>query len=596
MARIWPLVCCHHLVLTRSILFCFVLAASVSGQFVGNPQAIPRTGHPPVVFLNGFEVDCGSASFQKAFGIADQVLQANGRASLFFNNCSISGRPSIEKLGAAFGSFLAGLTYDDGQPVGSVDVVGYSMGGLIVRSYLSGKQEAQGVFVPPPAILIGKVIFIATPHFGSPVAGLAFGSNVQTDELSSGSNFLMDLNTWNQTHDDLRGIDAIGIAGSGGTGLATTPGFDDGLVPLSSASLRFYLPGRTRILPLCHVASPGLLTLTGFCLPNAKGVARVTGANDDNARIIISFLNGSADWQSIGTGIEQNSLLQNGGGILVRSRTANDVKIEPSSVNAAPASGAAKKLNMSYSEIAYTDLISAGVVNLTVNAGAQSFAESVFAQGGGAQAIVAKKGPVVNAVIPAAALVFPLVVAPRMIVSIYGTGLDQAVVTLNGAAVSVIYGSDVQINAVLPGSAGVGLNQFVVQNAGGSQTVNVWTEAAFPAVFALSQAGSSAAAVNAGTGKVVSSLNPMHAGEYVELFLTGLGATESRGGFDYARIQPLVSVGGVDCPVSYAGAAPGFAGLDQINCRIPGGLGAQGAAVVVRSGLRSSPVSTLAVE
>ena len=104
-----------------------------------------------------------------------------------------------------------------------MDVVGYSMGGLIVRSYLSGKQEAQGQFTPPPNILIGKVIFIATPHFGSPVAALAFGGSTQADELSSGSHFLMDLNTWNQNRDDLRGIDAIAIAGTGGTGLATTP-------------------------------------------------------------------------------------------------------------------------------------------------------------------------------------------------------------------------------------------------------------------------------------------------------------------------------------------------------------------------------------
>jgi uncharacterized protein (TIGR03437 family) len=580
------------------LFFWLILPATIAAQLVSDPKAIPRTGHSPVVFLNGYETDCGGASFQKAFGIADQVLQANGRSSLFFNNCTISGTPSIEKLGAAFGSFLSGLTYDDGQPVESVDVVGYSMGGLIVRSYLSGKREAQGLFVPPPSILIGKAIFIATPNFGTPVAALAFGSNVQADELSSGSHFLIDLNTWNQNHDDLRGVDAIAIAGTGGTGLATTPGFDDGLVPLSSASLRFYMPGRTRVLPLCHVASPGLLTLTGFCAPNAKGLARVLDANDDNARIIISFLNGSADWRSIGANIERNSFLQNGGGILVRARTANDEKIEPSSVIAASAGGSAKKLNMSNSEIGYTDLISAGAVNLAINAGAQSFTQAIDVQAAGANPVLVKLGPTVNAVNPAAALVFPLVVAPRMIVSIYGGGLDQAAVTVNGVGVTVLYGSAKQINAVLPENVGAGLSRLTVQNATGSQTVNLWVEPAFPAVFTLGQSGSdAAAAVNANTGVVVSQANPLHAGEYLELFLTGLGATESRGGFDYAKLQAAVSVGGVDCPVTYAGAAPGFAGLDQVNCRIPSGLGAQGAAaVVVRSGSRSSPITTLAIQ
>ena len=28
----------------------------------------------------------------------------------------------------------------------------------------------------------------------------------------------------------------------------------------------------------------------------------------------------------------------------------------------------------------------------------------------------------------------------------------------------------------------------------------------------------------------------------------------------------------MDCPVSFAGAAPGFVGLDQINCAIPSGI------------------------
>jgi uncharacterized protein (TIGR03437 family) len=582
---------------TRTLRLTVWLFLPVLGfpQLVTNPKAIPRTGQPPVVFLNGFEPDCGSASFQGNFGIADQVLQAAGRASLFFNNCTVTGGPSVERLGDAFGAFLSGLTYEDGQPVGTVDVVGYSLGGLIVRSYLSGKQEAQGMFAPPGSIPVRKAIFIATPHFGTPVAALAFGGSVVTDELSSGSHFLMDLNTWNQNHDDLRGIEALAIAGTGGTGQAVMQGFDDGLVALSSASLGFYMPGRTRVLPLCHSASPGLLTRTGFCPANAKGLAQFAAATDDNARILISFLNGNTDWQSIGTDAAQNAFLQNGGGILVRARTANDARIDPSSVRATPAAGPAKDLNMSNSEIAYTDLISAGSASLAVNAGGQSFTQAVNVVPGGAQAVVMKPGPVVNAVIPAAALVLPRVVAPRMIISIYGSGLDQAAVRVNDAGLTVLYSSAQQINAVLPDNLNPGLARLSVQNAGGLQTVNLFVEAAFPAVFTLGQG--SAAAVNGLTGAIVSQDKPLHAGDYVALFLTGLGNTEKRGGFDYASLQPVVTVGGADCPVTYAGAAPGFAGLDQINCKIPAGLGMQNAAsLVVRSGARSSPVTTLALQ
>ncbi len=442
-----------------SLGFLLALTLPLSAQFVTNTKVIPRTGKPPVIFLNGHETDCGSVTFQKSFGISDQVLQANSRASLFFNNCNFSGSPSIEKLAALFATYLTDLTYDDGQPVPSVDVVGYSMGGLIVRSYLSGKQEAQGTFNPPTTIRIGKAVFIATPNFGTPVASLGFGSDVQSDELSSGSHFLMDLNTWNQGRDDLRGIDAIAIAGTGGTGIAVSPGFDDGLIALTSASLQFYQPGRTRILPLCHVASPGLLTVTGFCPPNAKGISKIASATDDTARILISFLNGTTDWQSIGTAPEQNSFLQNGSGLIARARTAADARINPSSVRVTPASGPAKDLNSTNSEIVYTDLTGAGKVVLTVSGGGSSFSQTVTLPAGGARALILKTGPRVDAMIPAAAPVFPLVISPRMIVSIYGSGLAQSTVTLNRAGVQTSYVSDTEINALIPENAAQGLNR-----------------------------------------------------------------------------------------------------------------------------------------
>jgi hypothetical protein len=134
----------------RSLIAGLALSAvSVCAQLIPPGSAVPRTMKPPVVFLNGYESDCGNASFKNTFGIADQVLQANGQVSLFFNYCALSGQPAIEAMGAALGAFLAGLRYEDGQPVDLVDCVAHSMGGLIVRSYLSGKGAAAGVFNPP---------------------------------------------------------------------------------------------------------------------------------------------------------------------------------------------------------------------------------------------------------------------------------------------------------------------------------------------------------------------------------------------------------------------------------------------------------------
>ena len=167
---------------------------------------------------------------------------------------------------------------------------------------------------------------------------------------------------------------------------------------------------------------------------------------------------------------------------------------------------------------------------------------------------------------------------------------------MSGAPANLLFVSDQQINAVLPDTIVAGWNSITVRNSGGSHTVGVLVEGAFPAVFTLDQSGAgAAAAVNANNGAVVSSTNPLHAGEYLELYLTGLGSTVRQSGLDYSRVQPVVTVGGTDCAVTYAGAAPGFPGLDQINCVVPTGLGSQEAAVVVTSGARSSPVTTVSV-
>jgi uncharacterized protein (TIGR03437 family) len=129
--------------------------------------------------------------------------------------------------------------------------------------------------------------------------------------------------------------------------------------------------------------------------------------------------------------------------------------------------------------------------------------------------------------------------------------------------------------------------------------VNVFVEAAMPAIFTLDGSGTGpAAAINASNNRVVGSTNPLHAGDYVELYATGLGATTNRGGLDYANQPPTVTIGGQACPVTYAGRAPGYVGLDQINCIVPAvptsPLGAP--LVIVTSGIRSSNAATLAVQ
>jgi uncharacterized protein (TIGR03437 family) len=161
---------------------------------------------------------------------------------------------------------------------------------------------------------------------------------------------------------------------------------------------------------------------------------------------------------------------------------------------------------------------------------------------------------------------------------------------VNGSALGLLYVSAKQINAVLPDS-GTGLVKLTVRNSSSSSTVNVFVEAAHPAIFTENNAGMGpAAAINARNDLPVSSGNPLRAGDYMELFLTGLGATP-------ASENTLVTIGGLNCPVSYAGPAPGFVGLDQINCPVPAGLTANpGAALTVTAGGRTSNATAVAVE
>jgi len=590
-----------HRSIVLQLTLCLVFIHPVHAQLIAPGQPIPRTTNPPVVFLNGYQNDCSGSSFAGTFGIADQVLQANGLVSLFFDNCTVSGKPSIEKLGTAFTQFLAGLKYSDGSPVDTVDLVAHSMGGLIVRSYLSGKQEQEGLFSPPSVTHVRKAIFIATPHFGSGDFNFGISLNTQVDELTSGSHFLFDLATWNDNTDDLRGIDAIAMIGNGGTGEATMPGFDDGIVALTSGSLGFYQPGRTRVLPYCHIDGGGLITFAGLCNSSAKGIAAIRSASDDNARIIASFLNNSSDWQKIGQAAEQNAFLVTLGGLNVRTWTSNK---QPQSVNSvvAASGGISKTLNMSNSEIAYTDAFPAGNVSLTAKA-STTLTGTISLPAGTELPVSLKSGPNIARVLPAASSVFPFSVAPRMIISIYGESLAQttdqarslplpqmlsdAQVMLNGVALGLFYVSPAQINAALPDSIS-GLVKLTVQNSSGSDNINLFVEPAHPAIFTTDSTGSGpAAAINFTNGMVVSSTNPLHGGDFMELFLTGLGAAT----------QASVTIGGTACPTSYVGPAPNFVGLDQINCQVPSGLSANSATLLqVTADGRTSNVVTIATQ
>ena len=597
--------------LLTGLLLALLLESAAQAQLIPSGTPVPNTALPPVVFINGYQFEGCPTTFAGTFGIADQVLQSNGEVSLFFNTCSLPSSATIEDLGAAFATFLAGLKYTSGQPVETVDVVSHSMGGLVLRCYLSGKQDTSGVFQPPAATHVRKAVFLASPHFGTGIASL-LGVSTQVDEMASGSSFVFGLDTWNQGTDDLRGVDAVAAAGNAGSGGSGEPsGFDDGVVTLTSASLRFYKPGRTRVVPYCHIDGGGIVTLFSLCPGSAKGIAHIDSAMHNSAQIIVSFLSGTDAWQSVGTAAENDPFLSVNGGLIVAARAADDSSLNIDSATAG-LMGVDKKLNNS-SDLAFTDQFPAGVVGLNVTAGSLLIKSVVTLPAGGTEPYTVKPGPLMARVFPAAAATFPLELAPRMLIAIYGTDLasktEQATgvtfpdqladvqVLAGGSPIPLYYVSATQIDAELPDSAS-GLTPLTVQTSTGKNTVNIYVEAAAPAIFTQDSSGTGpASALKSSDQSLVTADNPLKAGDTVELYGTGLGLTKSSNGLDYAVQQPTVTVGGVACPVSFAGAAPNYIGLDQINCMIPAGAAPSlTAPVVITSGDRTSNTATLAIQ
>lgn len=590
-------------------LIIFVL--QLNAQLIPTGQPVPKTTNPPVVFLNGYQNTCGGG-FADTFYTADQVLQANGIVSLFFDNCTVPNKPPIESLGNALGQFIKGLRYTDGTAVPQVDIVAHSMGGLIVRSYLAGMQGGSpATFTPPADPMIRRIVFLGTPHFGSTVAG--FGFDQQASELQPGSQFLYDLNSWNQGTDDLRGLQAMSVSGNGGTGIESTiPGFDDGVVDITSSSLAFYRPTATRVLPYCHTSSV-LLTTFGFCASNTPVLTNINTAPDNPvSQAIVSYLTGTSGWQSVGQAVEANTLASTHSGIVLQLRDANDTVQQITGVSVTQ-TGAPVSLSVNANTNAFSDTLTPGAATITAtpSSGSAQTATVVLPATTEVTAVV-KPGPMIfpKGVIPAVAQPpFPYDVAPGQYVAIYGlnlassaralsqpypTQVDDLQVLVNGAAAPIQYAGQGQINMIYPITA-TGLTKLTVKNAGGQQTLNVRVTPSMPAVFQLDSNGT-AAALNGVTGVVVGPATPLHTGDFLSLYLTGLGVTDNRNGLDYARVQPTVTVGGQACPVSYAGRTPGVAGLDQINCRIPAGVQSPTAPVVVSAGGRQSGTVTVNVQ
>ena len=220
--------------------------------------------------------------------------------------------------------------------------------------------------------------------------------------------------------------------------------------------------------------------------------------------------------------------------------------------------------------------------------------------------------------------------AQGLLVSIFGSSLAETIagaqslplpqqlsttsVVMGGEELPLLFVSDGQINAVVPFDLAPKTQyQLIVQRGTAiSVPVTVTVMAAQPAILSANGSGSGQGHIyridSAGSAALADAQTPAQAGEVLIIYCAGLGTVDPNvpagagslpGGPVSNTTAPVsLTIGGQPAHVSFAGLAPGFAGLYQINAVVPGGVAAGNQVPVTISvaGQSSTSAITMAVQ
>jgi uncharacterized protein (TIGR03437 family) len=160
-----------------------------------------------------------------------------------------------------------------------------------------------------------------------------------------------------------------------------------------------------------------------------------------------------------------------------------------------------------------------------------------------------------------------------------------------------------QVNFQVPFEVGSGptASVTVIRNGVSSAAVSVPVRLIQPGVFAN---GTDAIVVHHSDNALVSRTRPLERGEFAYFYATGLGPVDNNPGtgnggpaspLARATSQPRVTLGGAPLEVLYAGLAPGFVGVFQINIRVSDAVPSGDAELLVSIGAESSRPLRVAV-
>lgn len=188
------------------------------------------------------------------------------------------------------------------------------------------------------------------------------------------------------------------------------------------------------------------------------------------------------------------------------------------------------------------------------------------------------------------------------------TSLGGTSIMVAGKLLPLWFVSDGQVNAQLPYDLGVNVELQAIATGPNAISVPepITIAPARPGIFSIDNSGTGQGHVyNALTYVKADAANPAKAGDYLMVYCTGLGQTDTPvASGDRAPLDRLVKVtidvtatiGGVPAAVAFAGLAPGLVGLYQVNVVVPSGV-APGSAVplvLTQNGADSNTV-TLAI-
>jgi uncharacterized protein (TIGR03437 family) len=190
------------------------------------------------------------------------------------------------------------------------------------------------------------------------------------------------------------------------------------------------------------------------------------------------------------------------------------------------------------------------------------------------------------------------------------TQLAGTQVIIGGVLMPLLYAGPTQINAVVPYPLPVNTTQQVIVQSALALSVpepNMVAPGA-PGAFTVNGSGSGAAIVAAvnpdGTGYIVSTTQPAHAGSVIVIYCTGLGGVQSSlDAGDATPLSPLapatnavsLTIGGETAQVLFAGLVPTLSGLYQINTVVPAGVTGDSVPMVITAVGLAGPPATIAI-